>query len=169
MSLDPVHGSAGVPPVNPSSRLRLSVSVATQTLSLWQGQRLLQQWPCSTSKFGLGYTEGSNCTPLGHFRVKEKHGTGADWGTLFKSRQPTGSWQPGQETQSDLVLTRILWLEGLEQRNANTYSRYIYLHGTNDELRLGQRRSHGCVRLSNAHIIEVYDLVPEGTEVWIDE
>jgi lipoprotein-anchoring transpeptidase ErfK/SrfK len=148
---------------------RLSVSVATQTVSLWQGQQLLKQWPCSTSQFGLGFKEGSNCTPLGHFRVKEKYGAGADWGTVFKSRQPVGSWQPGDDTQADLVLTRILWLEGMEERNANTLGRYIYFHGTNDEKRIGQRRSHGCIRLSNQHIIQLYDQVPLGTEVWINE
>jgi L,D-transpeptidase YbiS len=149
--------------------LRLSISVATQTLSLHEGHRLLRQWPCSTSRFGLGFTPGSNCTPLGRFRVKEKHGAGAALGTIFKSRKPVGEWRPGDETSSDLVLTRILWLEGLEHRNANTYDRYIYLHGTNDEQRIGQRRSHGCIRLSNAHMVEVYDLVPEGTEVWVNE
>jgi L,D-transpeptidase YbiS len=149
--------------------LRLSVSVATQTLSLWEDRRLVKQWPCSTSSYGLGFDEGSNCTPLGHFRVKEKHGAGASWGTIFRSRQPVGQWSPGQETVSDLVLTRILWLEGLEARNANTFQRYIYIHGTNDERRIGQRRSHGCIRLSNAHVTELYDLVPEGTEVWINE
>jgi L,D-transpeptidase YbiS len=149
--------------------LRLSVSVATQQLRLYEGQHLVKQWPCSTSKYGLGHKEGSNMTPLGRFRVKEKHGAGAAEGTIFKSRLPVGHWAPGDETVSDLVLTRILWLEGLEPRNANTFGRYIYLHGTNDEGRIGQRRSHGCIRLSNAHIAELYDLVPEGTEVWVNE
>ncbi len=149
--------------------LRLSVSVATQTLQLWEGQSLVRQWPCSTSKFGLGSTEGSLRTPLGHFRVKDKHGEGASWGTIFKSRQPVGQWAADGDTEEDLVLTRIMRLEGLQAHNANTYDRYIYLHGTNDERRIGQRRSHGCIRLKNEHAIEIYDLVPEGTDVWIQE
>jgi hypothetical protein len=149
--------------------LRLSVSVATQTVTLWQGQQVVRQWPCSTSKFGLGSKEGSYCTPLGHFCVKEKHGAGADWGTIFKSRQPVGQWHTGEDTQADLVLTRILWLEGMEERNANTFGRYIYFHGTNDEKHIGQRRSHGCIRLNNQDIIDLYDRVPVGTEVWINE
>ena len=73
------------------------------------------------------------------------------------------------ETQSDLVLTRILWLQGLEDQNANTFQRYIYIHGTNDEASLGRPASHGCVRMRNREIIELFDLVAEGTPVWIGE
>ena len=73
------------------------------------------------------------------------------------------------ETQSDLVLTRILWLQGLEAENANTFQRYIYIHGTNDEASLGRPASHGCVRMRNREIIELFDLVAEGTPVWIGE
>ncbi len=147
---------------------RLEVSIATQRLQLWDSHRLLKEWPASTSKFGIGFVEGSNKTPLGRFRVKEKHGTGAPSGTIFKARQPVGLWQ-GEAVADDLILTRILRLEGLEARNANTFDRYVYIHGTNGERLLGQPASHGCVRLSNAHMIELYDLVPEGTEVWINE
>ncbi|MBL9114356.1 MAG: L,D-transpeptidase [Verrucomicrobiaceae bacterium] len=148
---------------------RLSVSVGTQTLRLWENQRLLKEWPCSTSKFGLGFVEGSLRTPVGHFTVKEKLGAEATWGTVFKSRQPVGIWKTGDETQDDLVLTRIFRLEGLEPRNANTFSRYIYIHGTNDERGIGKRGSHGCIRLKNDDVIELYDLVPEGTDLWIQE
>ncbi|HEY1083970.1 MAG TPA: L,D-transpeptidase [Prosthecobacter sp.] len=148
---------------------RIEVSVATQTLTLWEGHLAVTSWPCSTSRFGLGYTEGSNKTPLGGFRVKEKHGEGAPWGTIFKSRQPVGQWTPEQVTADDLVLTRILWLEGIEKRNANTFARYIYIHGTNDERRLGTPASHGCVRLSNSAVTELFDLVPLGSTVWIEE
>lgn len=150
------------------SRLRIEVSIATQRLQLWDGPRLLRDWPCSTSKFGIGFTEGSNKTPLGHFVVQDKHGTGAPVGTIFKARQPVGQWQ-GEKLADDLILTRILRLAGKEPRNANTYDRYVYIHGTNDELRIGQQASHGCVRLRTDALIELYDLVPEGTEVWIGE
>jgi lipoprotein-anchoring transpeptidase ErfK/SrfK len=148
---------------------RISVSVGTQALRLWEGFRLVKEWPCSTSKFGLGSKEGSLKTPLGHFRVVEKYGEGAAWGTVFKSRLPVGQWLPGGDTVEDLVLTRILRLEGLQGHNANTYDRYIYIHGTNDEHGIGWRGSHGCVRMRNDDVTELYDLVPEGTQVWIQE
>jgi len=148
---------------------RLEVSIGTQRLRLYDGMRLVREWPCSTSKFGIGFTEGSNKTPLGRFVVKEKHGDGAEHGTIFKSRQPVGRWVPGMDTKSDFVLTRILWLHGAEPRNENTYQRYIYIHGTNDENAIGRPASHGCVRLRNQEMIQLFDLVPAGTEVWIEE
>jgi len=148
---------------------RLEVSVATQRLTLWEGFRQVKSWPCSTSKFGLGYTEGSNKTPLGGFVVKEKHGDNAALGTIFKARQPVGLWTPDQVTDDDLILSRILWLEGMEKRNANTFQRYIYIHGTNDERHIGRPASHGCVRLKNRDVVELYELTPIGTQVWISE
>lgn len=147
---------------------RIEVSIGTQRLRLFEDERLLREWPCSTSKFGIGFTEGSNKTPPGRFIVREKHGEGAEPGTIFKSRKPVGHWQPGMYTDSDLVLTRILWLDGLEPRNANTWGRYIYIHGTNDEKGVGRPASHGCVRMRNREVIELFDAVPEGTPVWID-
>jgi len=148
---------------------RLEVSIGSQRLRLWDGRRLVHDWPCSTSKFGIGSQPGSYKTPLGSFVVKEKHGADAAWGTIFKSRQPVGQWQPGMETVSDLVLTRILWLHGLQESNANTFDRYIYIHGTNDEGRIGRAASHGCVRLKNTDVIRLFDLTPVGTTVWIGE
>ena len=147
---------------------RLEVSISTQRISLWQGGRRLAEWPCSTSMFGIGFTEGSNRTPVGAFVVKEKHGDGAAPCTIFKARQPVGLWTPDMQTPEDLVLTRILWLDGLEERNANTYQRYIYIHGTNDERGIGRPGSHGCVRMRNADVMELFDQVPVGTPVWID-
>lgn len=152
------------------SQPRIEVSIATQTLSLWDGSRRVKTWPCSTSKFGIGFREGSNQTPLGAFRVAEKHGAGAPPHTIFKSRQPAGEWRAADgRGEDDLILARIIWLEGLEARNANTRGRFIYIHGTNGEHLVGQRGSHGCVRLRNADVIELFDLVPEGTPVWIEE
>lgn len=148
---------------------RLEISVATQRLDLWDGTRLVKSWPVSTSALGIGFKEGSLRTPIGQFVIKEKHGTGAAWGTIFKARQPLGQWLPGDDTTEDLVLTRILRLHGLESRNANTFDRYIYIHGTNNELGIGRPGSHGCVRLRNHDMIELYDLVSEGCEVWIGE
>lgn len=151
------------------ARPRLEITIATQRVELWDGFRQVRAWPCSTSKFGLGQEPGSNRTPLGAFIIREKHGAGAEEGTIFKSRQPVGRWTPDQETPEDLILSRILWLEGAETRTANTWGRYIYIHGTNEEHAIGRPASHGCVRLRNADVMELFDLVPEGTPVWIRE
>jgi lipoprotein-anchoring transpeptidase ErfK/SrfK len=151
------------------SQPRLEVSIATQTLSVWDGRTLVKQWPCSTSKFGIGFEPGSNRTPLGAFRVMEKHGQDMPQRTVFKSRKVVGEWSPDEQTEDDLILSRILWLEGCEERNANTKERYIYIHGTNGEPKIGQRASHGCIRLRNADVAELFEMAPIGTPVWIGE
>jgi lipoprotein-anchoring transpeptidase ErfK/SrfK len=151
------------------SQPRIEVSIGTQTLGLWDGTRCVRQWPCSTSKLGIGFREGSNQTPLGAFRVGEKHGAGAPLHTIFKGRKPQGEWDPMQPTDDDLILARILWLEGCETRNANTRERYIYIHGTNGEHLVGQPASHGCVRMRNADVAALFDIVDTGTPVWIGE
>lgn len=148
---------------------RIEVTIGTQTLGLWDGHRLVKQWPCSTSKFGIGFEEGSNRTPLGAFRVAVKFGEGMSQGAVFKARVPVGEWNPDCMTNEDLIVSRILWLEGCEARNANTKSRYIYIHGTNEEHKVGQVGSHGCVRLRNADVAELFNLVDCGTAVWIAE
>ena len=148
--------------------LRLEVSIATQRLRLWEDSHVIREWPVSTAKTGVGFTEGSLRTPLGQFRIKEKIGADAPKGTIFKARQPVGVWQ-GERVADDLILSRILRLDGLEARNANTWERHVYIHGTNDEPGIGRPGSHCCVRLRNDHMIELYDLVPEGAEVWIEE
>lgn len=150
-------------------RPRLEVSIATQVLSLWDGQRLVKSWPCSTSKYGIGFEEGSFRTPLGWFRIAEKHGDGAAERTIFKARKAVGEWLEGEEVEKDLVLGRILWLEGMEERNANTFGRYVYIHGTNGEGKIGQRASEGCIRLRNADVVELYELVEVGMPVWVSE
>lgn len=136
-------------------------------------------YPCSTAANGIGSLEGSYMTPPGWHTIDEKHGDGLPLGAVLKSRRPTGQiWQPGQHTPEDLVLTRILWLTGLEPgvnqgldsagRVIDSKRRYIYIHGTNDEARLGTPASHGCIRLSNAAAIEVFDAVEVGVLVVID-
>jgi L,D-transpeptidase YbiS len=147
----------------------LRVSIAAQTLELRDGAgELLRSFPVSTSRFGLGTELGSFRTPLGRFRIGARIGAGAELGAIFKSRIPTGG--NGLESpEEDLVLTRILWLEGAEPRNANTWQRYIYIHGTNHEDALGRPASHGCVRMKNADIAELFEMAPEGMEVRIEE
>jgi lipoprotein-anchoring transpeptidase ErfK/SrfK len=147
--------------------MQIQVQINTQTLRLLapDGTTLLTL-PVSTSKFGLGERPGSNCTPTGRFIISEKHGDHAPAGEIFVSRKSTGRIGSPEDPE-DHVQTRILWLHGVDPENANTKSRYIYLHGTNQEHLLGTPASHGCVRLSNQDVIRLYDLVPAGTEVVI--
>jgi lipoprotein-anchoring transpeptidase ErfK/SrfK len=148
--------------------LLIDISVGEQRLRLWQGGNILMTCAVSTSKSGLGASPGSNRTPTGRFRVAEKHGHGAAPGTVFKSRRPVGRWnEDGPPGAGDLITSRILWLAGADEENANTFGRYIYIHGTNQEHLLGTPASHGCVRMRNADVIGLFDLVPEGTAVRI--
>jgi L,D-transpeptidase YbiS len=150
-----------------SAPRRIEVSVARQRLRLLEGEEEIASFPVSTSKFGLGTEEGSNHTPLGRFVIERKIGEGAEPGAVFKSREVVGQWKPGEVVDEDLVLSRILWLHGLEPENANTRQRYIYIHGTNEEEKIGQTASHGCVRMRNADVVSLYDMVDEETEVLI--
>lgn len=144
----------------------MQVDIARQMLDLRHHGELMKSWPVSTSRFGLGFEPGSFKTPTGRFMVTQKIGTDETLWAEFKSRQPTGNIAaPGGE--HDGILTRILWLSGLDEENANTRDRYIYFHGTNREDLIGTPASHGCIRLRNADIAELFDLVPEGVRVVI--
>ncbi len=148
--------------------MRIFVHVPSQTLDLLDDSgTLLRRYACSTSKFGLGFEPGSHRTPTGKFRVAEKHGHDAPHGMIFKARQPIGEIGL-PEDGGDHVQTRILWLEGTDAENANTKDRYIYIHGTNAEHLIGSPASHGCVRLANQDVIDLFDAVTEGAEVVID-
>lgn len=144
------------------------VSIPEQKVRLFQDERVVWEGLCSTSTFGAGSEVGSYKTPVGRFHISETFGAGAETGTIFKSRIPTGEmWSRDPASEEDLVLTRILWLAGDDPENANTKERYIYFHGTNHEDKLGTPASHGCIRLSNADIITLFDLVETGTLVKI--
>lgn len=146
---------------------RLEVSMDDQTLKVVQGDECLREFSISTSAKGMGFVEGTYRTPTGRFQISEKIGDGEASGTIFKSRVPVGKWSPGETIDGDLVLTRILRLEGLDAMNANTLQRNIYIHGTNRGDKLGGPASHGCVRLGNAEMIELFDMTREGMEVEI--
>lgn len=147
-------------------RRRIVVDVARQTLRVMEGRRVAARFPVSTSRFGLGSAEGSYKTPTGKFRIAQKIGDGVPAWTVFRSRIDTGEIaSPGGD--EDLVLTRILTLDGLEAANANTLSRYVYIHGTNQEDLIGSPASHGCIRLRNDDMVALFDLVTEGTQVRI--
>ncbi len=144
----------------------IRVSVPEQRLELVSGDEVLASYPVSTSRFGLGSEEGSMKTPLGRFRIGEKIGADAPPGTIFRNRLPLTPEEVVQPTD-DLVVSRILWLDGLEEHNANTRERYIYIHGTNHEDQIGQPASHGCIRMKNDDLIALFDQVPVGAEVVI--
>lgn len=148
--------------------LTLEVSVASQVLRVLRDGALLRTFTISTASAGTGTTPGSLRTPTGRFTIAEKIGAGQPVGTIFRSREPVGHWQPGDPTEGDLILTRILRLHGLDPDNSNTFERYIYIHGTNDEAALGTPASHGCIRMANHDIIELFDMVPVGTPLQID-
>lgn len=151
-----------------ATRASLEVFASSQRADLWVDSRMVRRFVVSTAKNGLGCSDGSYCTPTGKLAVVEKIGAGQPLGTVFRGREPTGEvWQAGgdeppDQADEDLVLTRILWLGGTEPANANTKQRFIYLHGTNHERELGTPASHGCIRLANADIIELFDWLRVG-------
>lgn len=148
-----------------------------------QKQYLLHQgtpiarYTISTSEFGLGNQAGSNKTPLGVHIISQKYGTHAAMGTIFKARVNTRKianilTEAGRRSNADNVTTRILWLSGLEKginkgHKIDSHQRYIYIHGTDEEGRLGAPASHGCIRMSNRAVVHLYQHVPVGTLVMI--
>ena len=146
---------------------RLVVSIDDQELKVLEGGECIRRFEVSTATKGMGFLMDSYRTPTGRFRISEKVGDGEPDGTIFKARVPVGRWQPGDARGEDLILSRILRLDGLEPENANTLERNIYIHGTNHQELLGQPASHGCIRLGNEEMIELFDLVAEGTELEI--
>src|ERR1041385_1495425 len=151
----------------------LTVNISEQTVSLFEQNKFVKKLSCSTSRFGIGQVEGSNCTPLGLHRIAEKIGAGEPAGTVFKSRKAIGhTSQP--EFADAKITTRILWLEGLEPGvnkggNVDSHTRYIYIHGTADQSSIGKPTSCGCIHLADADLIPLFDLLPSGTLVWISE
>jgi lipoprotein-anchoring transpeptidase ErfK/SrfK len=152
--------------VKKSAQASIHISVAKQRLTLKRGRRVERTYPVSTSKFGLGSKEGSFKTPTGRFRIADKIGAGEPIDTAFNARVPIRP-SAAELNSADLVMSRILWLDGLGKKNANTHSRYIYIHGTNHEDQIGKPASHGCVRMKNADVAELFDLVEVGTPVVI--
>ncbi|MFT5233711.1 MAG: lipoprotein-anchoring transpeptidase ErfK/SrfK [Candidatus Krumholzibacteriia bacterium] len=151
----------------------LLVDVHAQRLWLMKQTEAHSTWPISTSAVGLDSRQDSGGTPPGVHRIAGKIGQGKPSGTVFESRQPTGKiWLPDEARDDDLILTRILTLTGCEPGlnqggSVDSMERYIYLHGTNHEAQIGQPVSHGCVRLTNGDICQLFDLVSEGDAVVI--
>lgn len=156
----------------------IHISIEKQRLQLLQNDIVLLEYPISTATNGPGEQRGSNCTPRGWHTIRAKIGAGCAPNTVFIKRRPTGEiYSPELCTQfpdRDWILTRILWLSGLEVGknrlgNVDTMRRYIYLHGTPDDVQMGVPGSHGCVRMRNANIMELFDNIEAGTKVLIEE
>lgn len=151
----------------------LTVNIARQTASLYEQNRLVKTYVCSTSRFGIGETENSNRTPRGLHRIAEKVGDGEPAGTIYRDREVIGSVaELGVKAGS--ITTRIMWLEGLEPGynrggDVDTHERTIYIHGTGDQASLGRPASHGCIHFADPDLISLFNLLPTGTLVWIAE
>jgi lipoprotein-anchoring transpeptidase ErfK/SrfK len=153
---------------------RIEISIPEQSLVLLDGARELKRYPVSTSRSGAGEKEGSFCTPRGAHNVRAKIGAGQPSNTVFRGRRPTGEvWTPelGERFPGrDWILTRILWLSGCtlgknRLGDVDTMRRYIYIHGSPDSVPMGKPGSIGCIRMRNADIAELFDLVPAGVPV----
>jgi len=146
--------------------MHIYISIGEQKLRLFEGDALAAEYVVSSAANGIGFEEGSYCTPTGRFEVSEKIGDGEALGTIFKSRKPMGVWD-GTPSDDDMILSRILRLNGLDAENANSMERYIYVHGTNHEALLGEPTSHGCIRMANADIVELFDRIELGAPLLI--
>lgn len=145
----------------------VEVSVPDQRMAVYRDGVRIREYPVSTSKFGLGDDRGSKRTPLGELQIAKKIGANAPAGTVFKSRKRTGEVLPPDAPGRDPIVTRILWLKGLESQNSNAYSRYIYIHGTPEERTIGTPASYGCIRMKSGDIIDLFDVVGTGAKVRI--
>ncbi|MCL7743798.1 L,D-transpeptidase [Guyparkeria hydrothermalis] len=155
------------------------VDVTSQRMYLFEQGSLVGSYPVSTAERGTGNQEGSLQTPLGLHRVDEKIGADAPMGMIFRGRRPTGQQAeiltgPDERAERDDVTSRILWLSGLEPGvnqggDVDSKRRYIYIHGTPEEGRIGRPASHGCVRMTNADVIALFDRVEVGALVDIIE
>ncbi|MGI8890108.1 MAG: L,D-transpeptidase [Chthoniobacterales bacterium] len=146
---------------------RIIISVRDQKLMVVEDGKRAAIYPVSTSKFGLGDRWGSMATPLGWLQVAEKIGDHAPTGAVFHKRRFTGEILQPNAPGRDPIVTRIIWLRGLEAANANAFNRCIYIHGTPEEKIIGRPASFGCVRMSSKDVTEVYAQIQIGALVRI--
>ena len=158
--------------------LLINVSIKLQQLTLIDNTKVIKSYPVSTALNGIGQNKNSLQTPIGHHYIRAKIGKGLPVLSIFKGRRPTGEiWSKANtelEPKHDWILSRIMWLSGKELGvnrlgNSDTMQRYIYIHGTHDESQLGRPLSHGCIRMSNNDVIELFNLTLIGTIVYINE
>ncbi len=152
------------------SGAQVVVSVKEQKLAVYDadGQQE-ERYPVSTSKFGINDKKGTYGTPVGLHEVVAKIGKGARLGTVFKNRRPTGEViKPGTPGR-DPIVSRIMWLRGMESQNKNAYGRCIYIHGTADEADIGRPVSYGCIRMKSRDVVDLFNTLPIGARVYITE
>jgi hypothetical protein len=143
------------------------VSVADQELVFFKRGKVVKRFPISTSKFGTGDAVGSYRTPLGETFVSVKIGDGLPAGAVIKNRNATGEIVQPNAPGRDTIVSRVIWLRGMDGTTANTRERCIYIHGTAEERRIGRRASYGCIRMRSKDVIALYSLVHIGTHVRI--
>jgi lipoprotein-anchoring transpeptidase ErfK/SrfK len=141
------------------------VSVADQAMNVYFRDRLIARYGVSTSQFGVGDNPGTCATPLGRLMVAKKIGDGAPVGMVFKDRRPTGEILVPNAPGRDPIVTRILWLKGLEPQNRNAFERYIYIHGTPVENQIGKPVSYGCIRMRSQDVVQLFTSVGVGSRV----
>ena len=151
----------------PDTTHHIVISTREQKLALLDRGNVMATYPVSTSKFGLGDWRGSRFTPLGQLQIAEKIGDNAPRGTVFKDRRRTGEVVMANSPGRDPIVTRILWLRGLEAQNANAFGRDIYIHGTPEEWKIGSPASYGCIRMRSSDIVQLYDIIGVGAAVTI--
>jgi len=143
------------------------VSIPDQKLMLVDAGARTAVYPVSTSRFGLGDSWGSMATPLGMLQVAQKIGDHAPVGAVFHNRRFTGEILQPNAPGRDPIVTRIIWLRGLEANNAHAYNRGIYIHGTPQEKNIGRPASYGCIRMKSSDVTELYAQLPVGAVVQI--
>ena len=158
------------------NNLTIEIDISKQRLFLLDNMEIVRSYPISSSKYGEGSTQNSFKTPLGNHVIKEMIGNNAIKNTIFTSRINTKRQaeiiQDEAIADNDYVTTRIMWLEGQEEgknkgKGVDSYQRYIYIHGTHEEGLIGQKASHGCIRMFNSDVIELFNDVKKGTKVYI--
>lgn len=156
------------------SEIHINVDISQQRMYLFNQNKLVKSYPVSTSSFGEGQIENSFKTPLGKHVISELYGTNVDKNEIFVNRvlinRKATIIDNSIDTDNDFITSRIMWLKGLEDGknlggNVDSYSRYIYIHGTQEEGLIGKKASHGCIRLFNHDVIELYEIIEEGTTV----
>lgn len=151
----------------PTLSARIIISVRDQKLALIENGQIAATYPVSTSKYGLGDGWGSLSTPLGLLQVAQKIGDRAPMGAVFHNRRWTGEILRPNTPGRDPVMTRIIWLRGMEASNSHAFSRCIYIHGTNEEKLIGKPASFGCIRMKSTDVFVLYNQLPLGTPVEI--
>ena len=158
------------------NNLTIEIDISKQRLFLLDNMEIVRSYPISSSKYGEGSTQSSFKTPLGNHVIKEMIGNNAIKNTIFTSRINTKRQaeiiHDEAKSDNDYVTTRIMWLDGQEEgknkgKGVDSYQRYIYIHGTHEEGLIGQKASHGCIRMFNSDVIELFNDVKKGTKVYI--